>query len=134
MSISQTVHSDHFRRLAVVYVRQSTPHQVLANQESLKLQYDLQHRARAAGWDSSHIRVIDSDLGRTGRSAAGRRGFQELVTLVNQEQVGIIFAYDVTRLARNCTDGISCLIYVDTVLVSSVTRTASTTPPRPMAG
>jgi DNA invertase Pin-like site-specific DNA recombinase len=104
MSISQIVHSDHFRRLAVVYVRQSTPHQVLANQESLKLQYDLQHRARAAGWDPSHIRVIDSDLGRTGRSAAGRRGFQELVTLVNQEQVGIIFAYDVTRLARNCTD------------------------------
>jgi DNA invertase Pin-like site-specific DNA recombinase len=48
--------------------------------------------------------VIDSDLGRTARSAAGRRGFQELVALVNQEQVGIIFAYDVTRLARNCTD------------------------------
>ena len=104
MSISQIVHSDHFRRLAVIYVRQSTPHQVLANQESLKLQYDLQHRAHAAGWDPSQIRVIDSDLGRTGRTAAGRRGFQELVTLVNQEQVGIIFAYDVTRLARNCTD------------------------------
>jgi DNA invertase Pin-like site-specific DNA recombinase len=104
MSISEIVHPDHFRRLAVVYVRQSTPHQVLANRESLKLQYDLQHRARATGWDPSHIRVIDSDLGRTGRTAAGRRGFQELVTLVNQEQVGIIFAYDVTRLARNCTD------------------------------
>ena len=43
-------------------------------------------------------------LGRTGRTAAGRHGFQELVALVNQEQVGIIFAYDVTRLARNCTD------------------------------
>src|SRR5580704_3235555 len=104
MSISETVHSDHFRRLAVVYVRQSTPHQVLANQESLKLQYDLQHRACTAGWEPSYIRVIDSDLGRTGRSASGRRGFQELVALVNQEQVGIIFAYDVTRLARNCTD------------------------------
>jgi DNA invertase Pin-like site-specific DNA recombinase len=104
MSISETVHSDHLGRLAVVYIRQSSPHQALANQESLKLQYDLQHRAHAAGWDQSHIRVIDSDLGRTGRTAAGRRGFQELVALVNQEQVGIIFAYDVTRLARNCTD------------------------------
>src|SRR3954463_2458067 len=104
MSISQTIHPDHLDRLAVVYVRQSSPHQALANQESLKLQYDLQHRARAAGWDPSHIRVIDSDLGRTGRTAQGRRGFQELVTLVNQERVGIIFAYDVTRLARNCTD------------------------------
>jgi DNA invertase Pin-like site-specific DNA recombinase len=104
MSISETVHCDHLGRLAVVYVRQSTPHQTLANQESLKLQYDLQYRARAVGWDPGHIRVIDSDLGRTGRTAAGRRGFQELVALVNQEQVGIIFAYDVTRLARNCTD------------------------------
>ena len=104
MSISQTIHPNHLGRLAVVSVRQSSPHQALANQESLRLQYDLQHRARAAGWDPSHIRVIDSDLGRTGRTAAGRRGFQELVALVNQEQVGIIFAYDVTRLARNCTD------------------------------
>jgi DNA invertase Pin-like site-specific DNA recombinase len=104
VSISETVHPNHLGRLAVVYVRQSSPHQTLANQEGLKLQYDLQHRARAAGWDPSHIRVIDSDLGRTGRTAQGRRGFQELVALVNQEQVGIIFAYDVTRLARNCTD------------------------------
>jgi DNA invertase Pin-like site-specific DNA recombinase len=104
MSISQTIHPNHLGRLAVVYVRQSSPHQALANLESLELQYNLQHRARAAGWDPSHIRVIDSDLGRTGRTAAGRRGFQELVALVNQEQVGIIFAYDVTRLARNCTD------------------------------
>ena len=60
--------------------------------------------AQAAGWDPSQVRVIDTDLGRTGRTAVGRPGFQELVTLVNQEQVGIIFAYDVTRLARNCTD------------------------------
>jgi DNA invertase Pin-like site-specific DNA recombinase len=104
MSMSQTIHPEHLGRLAVVYVRQSSPHQALANQESLKLQYDLRHRARAAGWDPSYIRVIDSDLGRSGRTAAGRRGFQELVALVNQEQVGIIFAYDVTRLARNCTD------------------------------
>ena len=104
MSISETIHPIHLGRLAVVYVRQSSPHQALTNQESLKLQYDLQHRARAAGWDPSHIRVIDTDLGRTGRTAEGRRGFQELVALVNQEQVGIIFAYDVTRLARNCTD------------------------------
>ena len=104
MSASEAIPPTHLERLAVVYVRQSSPHQVLANQESLKLQYDLQHRARAAGWDAGHVRISDSDLGRTGRTAAGRRGFQEVVALVNQEQVGILFAYDVTRLARNCTD------------------------------
>src|ERR1700747_2868185 len=104
MSASEAIQPLHLDRLALVYVRQSSPHQVLANQESLKLQYDLQHRASAAGWDASRIRVIDSDLGRTGRTTQGRRGFQEVVSLVNQEQVGILFAYDVTRLARNCTD------------------------------
>src|SRR5262245_10560530 len=104
MSTSDTIQPLHLRRLAVVYVRQSSPHQALMNQESLQLQYDLRHKAQAAGWDKNLVRVIDTDLGRTGRTAAGRAGFQELVALVNQEQVGIIFAYDVTRLARNCTD------------------------------
>ena len=104
MSASEVIQPIHLERLALVYVRQSSPHQVLANQESLKLQYDLQHRAVAAGWDQARVRVIDSDLGQTGRTAEGRRGFQEVVSLVNQEQVGILFAYDVTRLARNCTD------------------------------
>jgi DNA invertase Pin-like site-specific DNA recombinase len=104
MSMSETIPPAHLLRLAVVYVRQSSPHQVLTNRESLKLQYDLQDKAGAAGWSAKQIRIIDTDLGRTGRTTAGRPGFQELVTLVNQELVGIIFAYDVTRLARNCTD------------------------------
>src|SRR5258708_3428199 len=104
MSTSDAIQPLHLHRLAVVYVRQSSPHQAIMNKESLKLQYALQQRACAAGWERGHVRVIDADLGRTGRNTAVRPGFQELVTLVNQEQVGIIFAYDVTRLARNCTD------------------------------
>jgi hypothetical protein len=99
MSASEAIQPTHLSRLALVYLRQSSPHQVLANQESLNLQYDLQHRACAAGWDAGQVRIIDCDLGRSGRSAEGRRGFQEVVSLVNQEQVGILFAYDVTRLA-----------------------------------
>src|SRR6516225_3605958 len=104
MSIADTIQPTHLRRLAVVYVRQSSPHQPLLNQESLKLQYALRDRARDAGWDTTQTRVIDTDLGCSARSSQGRPGFQELVTLVTLEQVGIIFAYDVTRLARNCTD------------------------------
>ena len=104
MSMPETIQLAHRHRLALVYVRQSSPNQTLNNRESLELQYNLQDKARAAGWAPSQIRIIDTDLGRTARTAAGRPGFQELVALVNQEQVGIIFAYDVTRLARNCTD------------------------------
>jgi DNA invertase Pin-like site-specific DNA recombinase len=104
MSTSDVIQPAHLGRLAIVYVRQSSPNQALMNQESLRLQYDLRHRASAAGWGAGQVRVIDTDLGRSGRTTQGRPGFQELVALVNQEQVGIIFAYDVTRLARNCTD------------------------------
>jgi DNA invertase Pin-like site-specific DNA recombinase len=104
MSAAETVQPTHLRRLAVVYVRQSSPHQPLANQESLKLQYALQDHARDAGWDPAQVRVIDTDLGCSAHTSQGRAGFQELVTLVTLERVGIIFAYDVTRLARNCTD------------------------------
>jgi DNA invertase Pin-like site-specific DNA recombinase len=104
MNASEAIQPSQLTRLAVVYVRQSSPHQALANQESLHLQYNLRQRACAAGWEAGQVRVIDTDLGRTGRNAEGRPGFQELVALVNQELVGIIFAYDVTRLARNCTD------------------------------
>src|SRR3954453_15835646 len=104
MSMLETIQPSHLSRLAIVYVRQSSPHQVLTNKESLGLQYELKHKASAAGWPAGQIRVIDTDLGRTGRTTAGRPGFQELVTLVNQGLVGAIFAYDVTRLARNCTD------------------------------
>jgi hypothetical protein len=68
MSTSDAVQPAHLRRLAVVYVRQSSPHQALANQESLRLQYDLQQHACAAGWEPDQVRVIDTDLGQTGRS------------------------------------------------------------------
>jgi hypothetical protein len=42
---SELVTSNHRQRHAVIYVRQSTPHQVVSNQESLRLQYALQGRA-----------------------------------------------------------------------------------------
>jgi DNA invertase Pin-like site-specific DNA recombinase len=104
MISSDSITPAHLSRRAVIYVRQSSPQQVISHQESLRLQYDLRQRAVNCGWPESAIVVIDRDLGQSGRSAEGRRGFQEVVALVNQEQVGILFAYDVTRLARNCTD------------------------------
>ena len=104
MSISESISPSHLARLAVVYVRQSSPNQTITNQESLKLQYKLMDRARALGWAPDRVRTIDADLGRSGRTTAGRTGFQELVALVNGDEVGTLFAYDVTRLARNCTD------------------------------
>jgi DNA invertase Pin-like site-specific DNA recombinase len=104
MSRSELVSPMHLQRKALIYIRQSTPHQVLSNQESLRLQYALQQRAIDLGWRPQDIEIIDADLGMTGASATHRMGFQEVVTRVTLGQVGIILSVDVTRLSRNCSD------------------------------
>ena len=101
---SELVKPTHLTRKAVVYVRQSTPHQVVSNQESLRLQYALRQRAHELGWHEADIDVIDADLGLSGASAAVRSGFKELVGRVSLSEVGLILSIDVTRLARNCSD------------------------------
>lgn len=76
---SELVRPAHLTRKAVAYIRQSTPHQVVSNQESPRLQYALRQRARELGWPEADIDVIDADLGLSGASAAQRSGFKELV-------------------------------------------------------
>jgi DNA invertase Pin-like site-specific DNA recombinase len=101
---SELVNSAHLARKAVVYIRQSTPHQVVNNQESLRLQYALRKRAQELGGHELDIDVIDADLGLSGASVAQRSGFKELVGRVGLSEVGLILSIDVTRLARNCSD------------------------------
>ena len=75
---SELIDGRHLARRAVIYIRQSTPHQVLTNQESLRLQYDLRRRALDLGWREEDVEVIDSDLGLSG-AAAHRAGFKDLI-------------------------------------------------------
>jgi DNA invertase Pin-like site-specific DNA recombinase len=102
--ISDLVTARHLSRKAVIYIRQSTPHQVLTNQESLRLQYALHQRARDLGWEETGIQVIDTDLGLSGATATHREGFRDLIARVTLGEVGIVLSYEVTRLARNCSD------------------------------
>src|SRR5215207_5486042 len=104
MSNSELVSPGHLARKAVIYIRQSTPSQVLANRESLRLQYALRKRAIDLGWHAEDVEVVDADLGLTGSSAQGREGFKELVTEVTLGRIGLILSSDVTRLSRNCSD------------------------------
>jgi DNA invertase Pin-like site-specific DNA recombinase len=101
---SELVQPHHLGRKAVVYVRQSTPRQVLSNQESLRLQYALRQRARELGWRDADVDVIDADLGLSGSATINRQGFKDLVARVTLGEVGLILSLEVTRLARNCTD------------------------------
>jgi len=96
--------SRHFERLAVVYVRQSTPQQVLNHQESTRLQYGLVRRAMELGWSEARVLVIDDDLGQSGATAEGRQGFQRLVAEVGLDHVGLVLGVDMSRLARSSKD------------------------------
>ena len=104
MSTSELVKPIHISKIAIIYIRQSSPHQALTNQESLKLQYALKQKAMELGWQEANIEIVDRELGITAASTEGREGFKDLVTKVTLGQVGIVLSYDVTRLARNCSD------------------------------
>jgi len=101
---SEKVQPWHQQRLAVVYVRQSTPQQVLDHKESTRLQYGLKSRARDMGWTEDRVVVIDDDQAMSASSAEARTGFQRLVSEVSLEHVGIILGVEVSRLARSCKD------------------------------
>lgn len=104
MNTSELVKTQHLERKAIIYIRQSSTHQVLTNQESLRLQYALKQRAMDLGWHEKSIEIIDSDLGLTGSTAEGRQGFKDLIAKVTLGQAGIVLSYEVTRLSRNCSD------------------------------
>jgi excisionase family DNA binding protein len=95
------ISSDHVSRGAYVYVRQSTADQLLHNHESRRRQYGLTERARQLGW--SDVVVIDDDLGRSG-SGVSRPGFERLLRVICEGQVGAVFAIEASRLARNGRD------------------------------
>ena len=94
----------HLGRNAYIYVRQSTLAQTVRNTESLLRQYDLAGRARQLGWADHQIVVIDDDLGRSGASAQGRKGFSDLVADVGLGKAGIVLSLESSRLARNNAD------------------------------
>ena len=104
MNHTGKVTTEHLRRLAYLYVRQSSLQQVHEHRESTARQYDLKRRAQALGWHTEQIVVIDEDQGLSGASAVERRGFQRLVAEVGLGRVGMVMGLEVSRLARNSTD------------------------------
>src|SRR6516165_9832302 len=94
----------HLQRKAIVYIRQSTPQQVLEHRESADRQYSLVQRATLLGWPQGSVEVVDEDQGRSGQTAEGRLGFQYLLAEISLDHVGIIFGLEMSRLARSNKD------------------------------
>src|ERR1700757_4388209 len=104
MNDNSKVTATHLRRLALVYVRQSTTAQVEYNRESTERQYRLAERAAQLGWPREQIKVLDQDLGMSGSGLAERSGFTHMTAEVALGHVGIVLGLEVSRLARNNAD------------------------------
>lgn len=94
----------HLDRLAIIYVRQSTPLQVREHPESRARHYALAEEAARLGWEAASIVTIDTDLGHSARGGSARVGFNELVSRICVGEVGAIFGLEVSRLARSSAD------------------------------
>jgi DNA invertase Pin-like site-specific DNA recombinase len=116
--MSDKIKQHHLQRKAVLYVRQSSVHQVIHNRESRSLQYAMRERLTVLGW--SEIEIIDDDLGISAAGTATRAGFERMVAEVCMGKVGAVAAREVSRFARNSRDWqqlIEMCRVVDTLLV-----------------
>ena len=94
----------HLERKAVIYIRQSSPKQVREHLDSQLTQRALVGRAQSLGWHSERIDVFDGDLGQSATGSQERGDFQALAAEVALGHVGIVFGWQVSRLARNNAD------------------------------
>jgi hypothetical protein len=100
--MSDKIKPHHLARKAILYVRQSSIHQVLHSRESQALQYAVRDRLVALGW--SEVDTVDDDLGRSAAGGVTRVGFERMVAEVCLGKVGAVAAREVSRFARNSRD------------------------------
>ncbi len=108
----------HLERKAILYVRQSSTHQVLHDRERSALQYAIRDRLPALGW--SQIERVDDGFGRSAAGGVTRAGFGRMVAEVCLGKVGAVAAREVSCFARYSRDWqqfIEMCRVVDTVLV-----------------
>jgi DNA invertase Pin-like site-specific DNA recombinase len=101
---SSKIRGHHQDRLAIVYIRQSSPQQVLENQESRERQYALAEAAQRLGWPQSRVLLIDEDQGLSGKFAENRSGFQRLMAELTLNHVGLVLGLELSRLSRSNKD------------------------------
>lgn len=120
--MSDKVKPQHLSRKAILYVRQSSPYQVINNLESQKLQYAMEVQLRSLGWNE--VEVIDEDLGRSAGGSVTRTGFERMVAQVCLGEVGAVCAREVSRFARNSREWqqlVEVCRIVDTLLIDQET-------------
>jgi len=108
--MSHKIKPEHLQRLAGVYIRQSSLGQVRNNRESYRVQKGLRARAEQLGWPLGNVKIFEADQGESASKPMTRNDFNSLLRMIQDQQVGIVFSIDMTRLARNAID-MSMLIH-----------------------
>ena len=108
--MSHKIKAEHLQRLAGVYIRQSSPGQVRNHRESYRVQKGLAARAEELGWPLEQVKTFEADQGESASTPMTRGDFDSLLRMIQDQQVGVVFSVDVTRLARNAID-MSMLIH-----------------------
>lgn len=104
MISSELIQQHHRDRKAVVYIRQSTAHQVLTNIESQRLQRAMREHVQRLGWPDERIHIVEGDTGNTATTTVGRDAYKGLLSEIALGHVGIVVSYESQRLSRNCSD------------------------------
>ena len=100
--MSEKIRPPHLARKAILYVRQSSPGQVVNHTEGQRLQYAMRERLSALGWRD--IEIIDEDLGQSAAGMVSRAGFERLVTAVCLGEVGAVYwssEFSTRQIVRN---------------------------------
>jgi DNA invertase Pin-like site-specific DNA recombinase len=119
---AEKIGPQHRARKAVLYIRQSSAHQVQHNRESQGLQYAMRERLAQLGF--TQVEVIDEDLGCSAADGTLRAGFERMVAEVCLGKVGAVAAREVSRFARNSRDWqqlVEMCRVVDTLLIDQET-------------
>jgi len=96
----QKVQPYHLNKIAYLYLRQSTPQQLIDHQESLRVQLRLKDKLEELGF-GDRIEVVDCDLGKSAAGYMERKGFNYIITNVCQERAGAVASWEASRLARS---------------------------------
>lgn len=96
----QKVQPYHLNKIAYLYLRQSTPQQLIDHQQSLRVQLRLKDKLEELGF-GDRIEVIDCDLGKSAAGYLERNGFKYIITNFCHERAGAVAAWEASRLARS---------------------------------
>lgn len=88
-------------KLAVVYLRQSSPGQVRDHVVATQEQYRLREIPEGLGFPPDRVLVVDEDLGVGGQTIAGRKGMLRVLELLEAGAVACVVVRDVSRLSRD---------------------------------